>query len=91
MNGITLSVWAIYRLIFTFEEHTGYDFPWHLNKALPFTVCSDHHNYHHEKNIGNYSEFSKFWDCVFGTESSYIEFKKGSVNKSYDNQSKKNK
>jgi sterol desaturase/sphingolipid hydroxylase (fatty acid hydroxylase superfamily) len=73
---VTLSVWALFRLIFTFEEHGGYDFPWNLNKAFPFVVCADHHNFHHEKNIGNYSEFSYFWDRVFGTDQAYIDFKK---------------
>ena len=76
IHAITLSTWSMYRLIFTFEEHTGYDFPWHLNKAVPFNVTSDHHSYHHLKNIGNYSQFTQFWDRVFGTDHSYFEFKK---------------
>lgn len=75
MHIVTLSVWSLFRLLFTFEEHAGYDFPWHLNKAFPFVVCAEHHNFHHEKNIGNYSEFSVFWDKMFGTDQAYIDFK----------------
>jgi sterol desaturase/sphingolipid hydroxylase (fatty acid hydroxylase superfamily) len=37
-------------------------------------VSAHHHNYHHEKNIGNYSEFSVFWDRIFGTDLAYHEY-----------------
>jgi sterol desaturase/sphingolipid hydroxylase (fatty acid hydroxylase superfamily) len=90
IHGMTLAIWILFRLVFTFEEHSGYDFPCHLNKVLPFTVSSDHHNYHHEKNIGNYSEFTGFWDKVFGTEEAYVEYRKTNPIKSTLEKSKKN-
>lgn len=79
IHSITFATWIVYRILFTFEEHSGFDFPWHLNKAFPFTVCADHHNFHHEKNIGNYSEFSIFWDRLFGTDTAYHEYQKSKI------------
>lgn len=82
LHAITLSTWILFRLLFTMEEHSGFDFPWHFNKAFPFSVSADHHNFHHEKNIGNYSEFSMFWDRLFGTDLAYEEQKKASGDRS---------
>lgn len=75
MHIVTLYSWALYRIYFTTEEHSGFDFPWHLNKCIPYGVSSDHHNFHHEKNIGNYGQFTIFWDYIFGTEEVYNERK----------------
>lgn len=82
LHAVTLSVWALFRLIFTFEEHCGFDFPFHLNKALPFLVSSEHHSFHHEKNVRNYGQFTWFWDRIFGTETAYLQFKNASASRS---------
>ena len=81
MHVITLSSWALFRLVFTTEEHCGYDLPWHFNKVIPFSVSSEHHSFHHEKNIGNYSQFFELWDNVFGTQSAYQDLKNNQAKK----------
>lgn len=73
MHISTLGVWGLYRLVFASEEHSGFDFPWHLNKIIPFGTDSKHHDFHHAKNAGNYGEFTRFWDWLFGTERIYVE------------------
>ena len=75
MHMVTFYTWGFYRVLFTTEEHCGFDFPWHLNKLIPFNTDASYHSYHHEKNVGNYSEFTRIWDWLFGTESAYIKYK----------------
>lgn len=75
MHIITYSTWGLFRLTFTHEEHCGFNFPWHLNHCLPFSTDSSHHDFHHSKNIGNYSQFTHFWDWLFGTEIVYERLK----------------
>jgi len=67
----TFLMFTTLRLIETTEAHGGYDFPWSMTKIFPFSVNSRYHNYHHLKNIGNYSSFFIFWDSIYGTNSHY--------------------
>lgn len=59
------------RVIETVEAHCGYDFPLSITKLLPLACSSKYHNYHHLKNIGNYSSNFIIWDSIFGTNSVY--------------------
>ena len=68
MHVTTLGIWALYRMIYTFELHCGYDLPWHLNKIIPFGIDGKHHDLHHTQNIGNFGEFTRLWDILFKTE-----------------------
>lgn len=76
MHICTLGAWGMYRFIYASEEHSGYDFPWHLNKIIPLGIDAKHHDFHHSKNSGNYGEFTRIWDIIFGTEVTYAELKK---------------
>ena len=80
LHAVTLSIWVLFKMINVFEEHCGYDFPCHLINIFPFTISSEFHDFHHLKNIGNYSGFSRFWDNLFGTDVAYTEFKKDKKN-----------
>lgn len=73
MHIVTFYSWGFYRLLFTTEEHSGFDFPWHLNKIIPYSIDAKHHSFHHEKNMGNYGQYIIFWDWLFGTD---VEFRK---------------
>lgn len=61
------------RLIFSVENHCGYDFPWAMTRPLPFESTAHYHNYHHLKNNGNYCSASMIWDSIFGTNDAYFE------------------
>ena len=50
----TISMWLTLRLNESIEGHCGYEFPWSPFRLIPFSGSSEHHNYHHSVNIGNY-------------------------------------
>lgn len=81
---ITFLIWATCRICETHESHSGYDFPVPISLLLgnlfklipPFlgvTTDSAYHDYHHSKNVGNYSSFTIIWDSLFGTNTTYFE------------------
>ena len=76
MHIVTLGAWIPMRIFFTHDGHSGYDFPFSPLKTLPFATTSVYHNYHHLKNIGNYSSGLRIWDHIFGTNSVYLEEQK---------------
>jgi sterol desaturase/sphingolipid hydroxylase (fatty acid hydroxylase superfamily) len=74
MHMITLVTWTTMRLIETKDAHSGYEFPFSMFRALPFTCGAPYHNYHHLKNIGNYATFTWIWDWIFGTNKQFYDF-----------------
>jgi sterol desaturase/sphingolipid hydroxylase (fatty acid hydroxylase superfamily) len=76
MHAITLVAWTVMRLIETKDAHSGYEFPFSMFRAIPFTSGAPFHNYHHLKNIGNYATFTWVWDYIFGTSKQYDEYVK---------------
>ena len=71
MHLVTHTSWSVFKLSFVTKEHCGFNFPWHFNKCLPFGADSEYHDFHHSKNIGNFSQFTHLWDWLFGTEAAY--------------------
>eukprot|EP00030_Apusomonadida_sp_AF-17_P005896 a676613_317.p1 GENE.a676613_317~~a676613_317.p1 ORF type:complete len:322 (-),score=116.69 a676613_317:21-959(-) len=69
---LTLWIWLVVRLFQTIEVHSGYDFPWSLNRWIPFWGGAIFHDFHHEKFDGNYSSTFTLWDKVFGTDDKYL-------------------
>ncbi|KAI9219642.1 fatty acid hydroxylase superfamily-domain-containing protein [Blastocladiella britannica] len=67
----SMIVWSVIRTMQAVEAHSGYDFPWSLNKFIPFWSGADHHDFHHQNFIGNYSTAFRWWDHWMGTEGSY--------------------
>lgn len=65
----TISCWIILRLFQAVDSHSGYDFPWSLNKILPFWAGAAHHDLHHHYFIGNYASSFTWFDYFLGTES----------------------
>lgn len=67
----TLWVWLVVRLAETVEVHSGYDFPWSLNRYIPFWGGARFHDWHHERNVGNFASTFTIWDRVFGTDKTF--------------------
>ncbi|ORZ35403.1 C-4 methyl sterol oxidase [Catenaria anguillulae PL171] len=67
----SMLVWSVIRTCQAVEAHSGYDFPWSINKFIPFWSGADHHDFHHQNFIGNYSTSFRWWDLIMGTEGSY--------------------
>jgi 4-alpha-methyl-delta7-sterol-4alpha-methyl oxidase len=51
----------------TVDGHCGYEFPWSMYRFIPFSGSSEYHNFHHYRNVGNYSSFFTYLDSAFGT------------------------
>ncbi|KXJ89606.1 ERG25, C-4 methyl sterol oxidase [Microdochium bolleyi] len=68
LHLFTMHVWMILRVFQAVDSHSGYDFPWSLNKLLPFWAGAAHHDIHHEKFIGNYASSFCWWDYAMDTE-----------------------
>ena len=77
LHFVSFTGFVILRLLGTAEGHSGYEFVYTMSHIpLPFGNDSEYHEYHHSKNIGNYSSFFNFWDTLFGTNKSYFEYKR---------------
>jgi sterol desaturase/sphingolipid hydroxylase (fatty acid hydroxylase superfamily) len=66
VHFITYACWIIIRLAETADGHSGYEFPWSPFRILPMTTSATYHDFHHLKNIGNYSSVFRTWDTIFG-------------------------
>jgi sterol desaturase/sphingolipid hydroxylase (fatty acid hydroxylase superfamily) len=66
MHMFTLCLWYFIRIAETSDGHSGYDFPWSPFRILPFTTNATYHDFHHLKNVGNYSSVFRIWDTIFG-------------------------
>ena len=64
-------VWMTVRQIEALDVHSGFDFPWHLSKFLPFYCGPHHHDHHHKTYSGNYASTFTWMDSIFGTDKSY--------------------
>ena len=64
----TILIWVFYRLVQSYESHSGYTWSWNTLALIPFSVGSDHHDFHHAMNTGNYGSVFLFWDGYCGTQ-----------------------
>jgi sterol desaturase/sphingolipid hydroxylase (fatty acid hydroxylase superfamily) len=72
---ISFTTFVILRLLETHEAHGGYEFQYSIFKINPWGIESNYHNFHHLKNIGNYSTFFFLWDSIFQTNKYYFKVK----------------
>ncbi|CCD24759.1 sterol desaturase family protein NDAI_0D04450 [Naumovozyma dairenensis CBS 421] len=68
LHLFTLCCWITLRLFQAVDAHSGYDFPWSLNKFMPFWAGAEHHDLHHHYFIGNYASSFRWWDYYMDTE-----------------------
>lgn len=67
----TLYVYLILRSFQTVECHSGYDFPWSLNRWFPLYGGADFHDHHHRIHSGNYSSTFVWADALYQTDQAY--------------------
>jgi len=75
LHILTMYVWIVLRLFQAIDSHSGYDFPWSLNKFLPVWSGADHHDFHHMAFTNNYSTSFRYLDYFFGTDRKYHAYK----------------
>ena len=49
------------------------DFPWSLNKFIPFWAGAEHHDFHHMAFSNNFATSFRWWDWALGTDKKYRE------------------
>lgn len=69
LHLFTITCWIVLRLFQAVDSHSGYDFPWSLNRFLPFWAGAAHHDLHHHYFIGNYASSFTWFDYFLDTES----------------------
>lgn len=75
MHLITMYIWITLRLFQAVDAHSGYDFPWSLNKIFPLWAGADHHDFHHQAFSECYSTSFRYLDYIFGTDVKYHSFR----------------
>jgi len=70
----TFFVWYVWRIGETVDGHSGYEFPFVPYRLLPFSGSATFHDYHHSRNVGNYSSFFTYWDRIMQTNSTYPQY-----------------
>mmetsp|Transcript_24484 Transcript_24484/g.59563 ORF Transcript_24484/g.59563 Transcript_24484/m.59563 type:complete len:262 (+) Transcript_24484:82-867(+) len=71
----TLWCYLCVRCFQTVECHSGYDFPWSLNRWVPVYGGADFHDHHHKNYSGNYASTFIWMDAVYGTDAAYQQWK----------------
>lgn len=72
---LTLYVYLALRCMQTVECHSGYDFPWSLNRWVPLYGGADFHDHHHRIHSGNYASTFIWVDMLNGTDAAYQAWK----------------
>eukprot|EP00183_Erythrolobus_madagascarensis_P002212 CAMPEP_0185850162 /NCGR_PEP_ID=MMETSP1354-20130828/4402_1 /TAXON_ID=708628 /ORGANISM="Erythrolobus madagascarensis, Strain CCMP3276" /LENGTH=306 /DNA_ID=CAMNT_0028550805 /DNA_START=417 /DNA_END=1337 /DNA_ORIENTATION=+ len=72
---VTTWVYLFLRCLQTVECHSGYDFPWSLNRWFPLYGGADFHDHHHKHYSGNYASIFTWTDAVHGTDEAYRKWK----------------
>ncbi|KAL0571084.1 C-4 sterol methyl oxidase [Marasmius crinis-equi] len=68
VHFVTFFIWVILKLFQAVDSHSGYDFPWSLQRILPFWSGADHHDFHHMAFTDNFATSFRWWDRIFGTD-----------------------
>lgn len=68
-----LFLWLIYKTFLSTEGHSGYEFPWSPTRILPFVYGSSYHDFHHSKNVGNYSASIYVFELLAGTNKTFFD------------------
>ena len=68
---LTWFTWLFIGTIYTADAHSGYDFPFSPFTLIPFGSPSSYHDFHHYKNVGNYSGPTILWDSLLSTNDAF--------------------
>lgn len=66
-------LWQIYKIYLSTEGHSGYEFPWSPFRILPFIYGPSYHDFHHSKNVGNYSASIYVFELLTGTNKAFFD------------------
>lgn len=77
MHYATFMIWLTIRSLESHDGHSGYEFPWSPFRMIPFGADATYHNYHHSRNVGNYSSTMTIWDTILNTNKDYYVYLKG--------------
>lgn len=66
-------LWQIYKVFLSTEGHSGYEFPWCPFRILPFIYGPSYHDFHHSKNVGNYSASIYVFELLAGTNNAFFD------------------
>lgn len=69
---VTFWIWLVVRQASGFCDHLGYDFQF-TKWMYPVLGGSKFHDFHHEKNVGNFASVFPLIDRIFGTEKRVVE------------------
>lgn len=72
MHVVTVFCWYMVIVGESIDGHCGYDFSFSPYRLIPLSGSAEYHDYHHSRNVGNYSSFFSLWDTVFGTNRAYF-------------------
>ncbi|CAN1748014.1 Methylsterol monooxygenase 1-1 [Linum perenne] len=67
---LTLWLWFSVREMEAIGAHSGYDFPWDVNKLIRFYGGAEYHDYHHfvgGQTQNNFSSIFRYNDYIYGT------------------------
>lgn len=67
LHCFTFLLWSVYKVSFSLENHSGYEFQWSPFRILPFIANSSFHDRHHSHNSGDYGSSCYLWDLLFKT------------------------
>jgi methylsterol monooxygenase/4-alpha-methyl-delta7-sterol-4alpha-methyl oxidase len=74
VHALSLGLWTFIRISESHDTHSGYEFSWSPFRLLPFSTSSTYHDYHHSRNIGNYSSLFTLWDTILGSNVDFFKF-----------------
>ena len=73
MHFFIVFFWQIWKIYTAAEVHSGYDIPWSPFSVMPFVAGPSYHDFHHSKNVGNFSGTNYIWDTIFHENDDYFK------------------
>uniref|UniRef100_A0A7S1XA58 Fatty acid hydroxylase domain-containing protein n=1 Tax=Compsopogon caeruleus TaxID=31354 RepID=A0A7S1XA58_9RHOD len=64
----TLWIWLLMRQYEAIDIHSGYEFPWNINRYFPFYAGTAQHDLHHFRYSGNFASVFTWCDQLYGTK-----------------------
>ena len=75
MHFWTLMMFGVWIVLETFNNHSGYNFPWNPFDILPGQTGPEYHDFHHSQvTLGNNSGNFLWWDEIFGNNKHWKKY-----------------
>jgi sterol desaturase/sphingolipid hydroxylase (fatty acid hydroxylase superfamily) len=89
VHFFTFIMWEFYKVANSFDAHSAYVLPWFPTRLIPFHYDSSYHEFHHSRNIGNFSTSFYLYELIFGFNKLFFDMKLGKQKQSVKAQSVK--